>query len=168
MHTRRRNHRELWRTRGFASFLVNLKRNPLWLRRLAFLWILILMLEFFCPVFDCPDENFLPTEPARQVLALDQPQSTDSTDQFSLSNKSKKFKQSINSLSPSSSEDDVQSISKGNSVHCADECLCHAVAIPSLAFKMPDSYVKPTFVAISYSDALTLALPPPFQPPKSA
>lgn len=167
MHRRRRNHRELWRTKGFASFLVNLKRNPLWLRRLAFLWILILMLEFFCPVFDCPDENFLPNETAQQVLAFDQPESPDSTDQLSLSNQSEEFKQSINTLSVSS-EDDAQSISKANSVHCADECLCHAVAIPSLAFKMPDSYVKPTFVAISYSDALTLALPPPFQPPKSA
>lgn len=161
----RNNHRGLWRSKGFGSFLFNLKRNRLWLRRLAFLWIIIVALEFFCPIFDCPDENDFSGANQAQVLVSHKAALTDKSELFSVSDQSGCEDASFSSVS---SSDNTESISKGKAVHCADECLCHATAIPSLAFKLPDNYMKPAFASINYTDALTLALPPPFEPPKQA
>lgn len=161
----RNNHRELWRSKGFGSFLFNLKRNRLWIRRLAFLWIVIVALELFCPILDCPDENDFSGEKSAQVLVSQKSESSDKLELVSIYNQSGCQDSSFKSVF---SSDNTESISKEKVVHCADECPCHATAIPSLAFKLPDHYVKPAFSSITYTDALTLALPPPFEPPKSA
>lgn len=164
----RNNHREIWRSKGFGSFLFNLKRNRLWLRRLAFLWIIVIALEFFCPVFDCPNEYNFSAENLTSASSLFHQNLPKSVESSSFSIKSESLKKAFDSYKMVDSQEEAKSVTNANNVHCADECLCHAVAIPSLAFNISDRFNKPEFVSISDTDEPTLALSPPFQPPKSA
>lgn len=168
MRRSRNNHREIWRSKGFGSFLFNLKRNHLWLRRLASLWIIVIALEFFCPVFDCPDEYNFSAENITLASSVARRNAPESDELSSFSVKSESLKKAFDSDQAAAFDDDSKSVTKENGVHCADECLCHAVAIPSLAFKLPDHFTKPEFVRIYDTDEPTLALSPPFEPPKFA
>jgi hypothetical protein len=168
MRRSRNNHREIWRSKGFGSFLFDLKRNRLWLRRLAFLWIIVVALEFFCPIFDCPDEYNFSAENLTSTSKFLRPNLPQSDLLSSLSIKSESFKKAFDSYKAADSQGDTGHMTTGNSVHCADECLCHAIAIPSLAFNISDRFNKPEFVRIADNDEPTLALSPPFEPPKSA
>lgn len=163
-----KNHREIWRSKGFGSFLFNLKRNRLWLRRLAFLWIVVVALEFFCPVFDCPDEYNFSAENLTSAVFTILPDAPESRELLSFSINSENLKRTFDSYQAFDSEHGAQSVTKGNDVHCSDECLCHAVAIPSLVFNISDRFNKPEFIRISDTDEPTLSLSPPFEPPKSA
>lgn len=137
------------------SFFFYLKRNHLWLRRLAFLWVFVIALEVSCPVIDCENsisELFSPPSSAENINQLDlksenpfisQNKDTDKTTHLELSN-------------------------HNLTVHCADECLCHSAAVINFNFALPKNYIDPDASITKSIGAPTISISPPFHPPKQA
>jgi len=151
MKRQNRNYRK--RRRRFSpivSFIFHLKRNHLWLRRFAFLWIFLIALEIACPILEC--RNLVDFSPNTATVTSD----------FFEPNSSESISQNTND------EQTVASIGQPASDYCRDECLCHVTGIPGLVFDFPSVYSKYTLSLATFKGEPTLANSPPFEPPKTA
>lgn len=128
--------------------IIKRKRN---LRRLSALWLCLVMLELFCPVF-CDEPAFAAkvNSPRTEAAA------------------------SINNSQEKSSETSISGCNhQGSDNHegtvCMDECLCHGVAITGLGpSNFKESFNKGERIAFKYGEPVFNSLPPPFQPPKNS
>lgn len=123
---------------------VKKKRN---LRRLGAMWLFLIVLELFCPVF-CEMQTFA-AEPK-----FPSPEKTFSVDREN-----------------DSTENFVSACNHQNSHHeqitCNDECLCHATAIPNLGIiAHKESVVRSEPIAFNFGEPIFNSLPPPYHPPK--
>jgi len=134
-----------------VSFFFYLKRNHLWLRRFAFLWLFLIAIELACPILECP--NFEDFNSA----------ATTATTNFYESNSAK-------SILQKNSDDEQLVTVKGNTApeDCNDECLCHVTAIVGIVFEFPGDYPEYSFVKNIYTNEPTVTISPPSQPPKNA
>lgn len=120
------------------------KRN---LRRLSAMWLFLIVLEMFCPVF-CE----MPTFAAELDFS--------STETVSLIDRK-----------DDSTENSVTVCNHENNHHeqivCHDECLCHATAIPNLGVIVrQESKVRNEPIAFNFGEPVFNSLPPPDHPPK--
>ena len=123
---------------------VKKKRN---LRRLSAMWLFLIALELFCPVF-CETQTFA-SEPN-----LPSPQTAFSIDRRD-----------------AAAENFVAACDHRNShpeqTVCNDECLCHATAIPNLSIITPkESVIRSEPIAFNFGEPIFNSLPPPYHPPK--
>jgi len=128
--------------------IIKRRRN---LRRLSVVWLFLLTIELFCPAF-CDDSDFRTENypPKSQITA---------------SIESEKAESSETSVSIC----DNQNSGDHNKTVCNDECLCHAVAIPSLnTVDLKNSVVHSEKIAVHLSQPIFNSLPPPFLPPKNS
>jgi len=126
--------------------IIKRKRN---LRRQSALWLCLVMLELFCPVF-CDEPAFAAQINSTKIEAA-----------ASINNRQEKSSETFISGC------DHQGSGNHEGTVCTDECLCHAVAITGLcpsSFK--DSFNKGERIAFKYGEPVFNSLPPPFQPPK--
>lgn len=126
--------------------LIKRKRN---LRRMSVAWLFLLALELFCPVF-CDEPAFAAEHksPQAEINMLVEGEK-DSPDV------------SVSAAAFESTDD--------GEAFCDDECLCHAVAIPSLnGINVKEFYSRSEAIRISYGKPLFNSLPPPYQPPKNS
>lgn len=151
---RNKHYKPALRRTRIGSFIFNLKRNRLWLRRLASVWLFLIIFEVACPVLDCQTAVDLEPTAAASVSIYNGFNVSDATQPETVLSLSVGDEKSFDTMTGSAD------------AHCTDECLCHVTAIPNLAFNFPGNYIKPAFSPVEYKDALTLSLPPPFQPPK--
>jgi len=120
------------------------------LRRLAALWLFLLVIEFFCPVFG-DEESII-------VAGLNDSQCA------------------VVSAIKENDKNAGISITAGDPDHhnheqsvCHDECLCHATAIPSVnIITLKQSVTGSQSIAFRYGNPVFNSLPPPFQPPKNS
>ena len=110
------------------------------LRRMTFLWLMLVFCEMFCPVF-CDDySNLSEVGNSLQVVVEQVSQS---------------------SISVNESQTDNQ-----KSV-CNDECLCHATPLPMIAFAFPKfSDFNSESTLFIFKEPITQTLSPPIQPPQ--
>ncbi|HXG84574.1 MAG TPA: hypothetical protein VNI84_11155 [Pyrinomonadaceae bacterium] len=151
---RNKHYKPAWQRTRIGSFIFNLKRNRLWLHRLASVWLFLIVFEVACPILDC--QTAVDLEPAERA-------------NISIYNGYNAWDASQPEAALTQSAGDEKSsgtMTGSAAAHCTDECLCHVTAIPSLAFNFPGNYIQPSIAAVGYNDAPTLSLPPPFQPPK--
>ena len=149
-----RQHKKFGKRRRLSrvvSFLFHFKRNHVWLRRLAFLWLFLVVVEIACPVLECQD-----------LTEINSPQIT-ATVKFYEPNSSKM----VSLLSPS---DNSAFAVKDSSApeHCNDECLCHVTATLNLHFDIPKVHNDYSLPIISYDNQPEISISPPIQPPKNA
>lgn len=122
------------------------KRN---LRRLSAIWLCLVLIELFCPVF-CDEPTF---------AATNSPQTTVN---YSISSD----EENISCASISGS--DHQNSSEEKTV-CNDECLCHATAVPVLnVISLKESIAHEERIAFGYGEPVFNSLPPPYLPPKNS
>ncbi|HRH45197.1 MAG TPA: cytochrome C oxidase subunit IV family protein [Pyrinomonadaceae bacterium] len=144
-----RNYNQRRKLSPIVSFFFHLKRNHLWLRRFAFLWLFLIALEISCPILECQDlEDFSSPEITATVNFVEFNSSESATKQHT----------------------NDESITAVNSPleHCGDECLCHVTAILGLNFDFPKVNIEYSPVLISYNKQPIVSLSPPIQPPKRA
>jgi hypothetical protein len=126
--------------------IIRRKRN---LRRLAVLWVFLLVIELFCPVLG-DEQAFaaeIPTPKTRITTAVDK---SDESSQTSL---------------------DVcrEQDRHHEQTSCNDECLCHATAIPSInIISFNETVSRNESIPFRYGNPVFNSLPPPFQPPKNS
>lgn len=150
MKRQNRHYRKRRRFPPIVSFIFHLKRNHLWLRRFAFLWIFLIALEIACPILECRN----PVDFRLSTATV--------TSNFLTPNSSESISQNTND------EQTTINIEKSASDHCSDECLCHITAIPGLVFDFPRVYNKYIVSITTFKGEPTLANSPPFEPPKTA
>ena len=151
---RNKHYKPAWRRTRIGSFIFNLKRNRLWLHRLASVWLFLIVFEVACPILDCQTAVDLePAEAANISIYNGYNASIESQPEAVL-------------IQSAGDEKSFDTMTGSADAHCTDECLCHVTAIPNLAFNFPGDYIKPAFSRVEHKDAPTLSLPPPFQPPK--
>lgn len=150
-----KKYRENWRRTRIGSFIFNLKRNRLWLRRFAFVWMFLIVFEIACPILECRDSNELLSDSGMNVSSCREIKDSVDADSSAL-------------LAGSGDLKEATHLESSPASHCTDECLCHATSVPNLAFNFPATHVKTRYSALRSKDAPTLSLPPPFQPPKTA
>lgn len=134
-----------------VSFFFHLKRNHLWLRRFAFLWLFLIALEISCPILECQDlEDFSSPEIFASV-------------NFVQSNPSESVSKNL------TNDDSISAVNESSPFeHCGDECLCHVTAILGLNFELPKINIEYSQLLISYDKQPIVSLSPPIQPPKRA
>ncbi len=146
----RKNYGKRKRLSRLVSFFFFLKRNHLWLRRFAFLWLLIIVLEIACPLAECKDLTDLDSH---QTVSAAEYSEKKSTESVSILNSD------INSFSH---------IEENNAEHCKDECLCHVSAILGLKSDLTKIYNKYSPLVASYQIEPIVSISPPSEPPKTA
>lgn len=114
-------------------------------RRFVALWFCLVAIELFCPAL-C-EQTFAETSNFSQAEL----------------NISTKTKSGTSETSLSSCDDQGE---HGQSVVCNDECLCHAIAIPSVAIRMDPLSVQRERIAVRFHETAFNSLPPPYLPPK--
>lgn len=118
------------------------------LRRLSALWLLLIVIELFCPAL-CEASDFT------------------SNDYLPLATASQSDKQQTEASSSYVAACEHQNQSHGQQLVCHDECLCHATAIPNLGIiSRKDELIKRTAIPFNFSNPLLNFLPPPDNPPK--
>lgn len=127
--------------------IIRKKRN---LRRLSALWLCLVMLELFCPVF-CDEPSF--------AAQINSPKAEATST----------VKDSSESSRTSISGCDHQNSGSHEQTVCNDECLCHAVAMTGFAAAdLKDPSSESARIALRYGNPVFNSLPPPFQPPKNS
>lgn len=116
-------------------------------RRFVAFWICLVAIELLCPVLCTPSDS--------AALA-----SNFSTADIVVSNNGKSGSTTA-SLSACDHEGE-----KDESANCVDECLCHAVAIPVMAFDDRSVDFVSDRITGQYKTAASTSLPPPYLPPK--
>lgn len=115
-------------------------------RRFAVLWLCLVGIELFCPVF-CDEPAAVAANssfPEPEIIAQVRESSDPTTS-------------SIESASVSADD---------QSTTCNDECLCHAAAIPCVVIGTKPSSLRSEPMIIGYANAFSSSLPPPYLPPK--
>ena len=126
--------------------IVKKKKN---LRRLSVVWLFLVTVELFCPVFCetrafAAEPNIPPTE---KKLSLE-----------------RKAGSPDDSATVTASDD--LSRTRNNQIVC-DDCLCHATAIPSINRVAPkEPFFCSERIAFHFGEPLFNSLPPPYHPPK--
>lgn len=121
------------------------KRN---LRRLSAVWLCLVIIELFCPIF-CDEPTF---------AATSSPQTTINYSIAETENTSNAF------LSGCDHENTGE-----EGTLCNDECLCHATATLSLNITgIKESFTHGERIAFSYGEPVFNSLPPPYLPPKNS
>ena len=119
------------------------------LRRLSVVWLFLVIIELFCPVF-CDEPTFaanLNTEQAAVNYSIEKSEDN-----------------SQNSISAY----DQQNFGE-EKANCNDECLCHAMAVLSLNIvNLKDSFITREDIDFSYGEPVFNSLPPPYLPPKNS
>lgn len=115
-------------------------------RRFVGLWLCLVAIELFCPIF-CD-------EPAAFAANL-RSSETEISSEFRAS-----FDAVRASIEQSTASADDQS------AYCNDECLCHAAAIPCVVVGTKPSAIRSEPMTIGYANAYSSSLPPPYLPPK--
>lgn len=133
------------------SFFFHLKRNHLWLRRFAWLGLLLIAFEVSCPILECQS-----TEGIRQEVAA-------VSSEF-LENKSPVIIAQQTIGDPTS----VLKLDESSKNHCSDECLCHVGGVINMSFDLPKYYNKPVNSMVEPKATPTITLSPLFEPPKQA
>ena len=151
---RNRHYKSAWRRTKIGSFIFNLKRNRLWLHRLASVWLFLIIFEIACPILDCQTAADLEPMDAASISIYNGYSSLEASQPEAA------FTQTAGG------EKSFDTVTGVAAAHCTDECLCHVTAIPGLAFNFPGNYIQPSISAVNYNDAPIQSLPPPFQPPK--
>ena len=126
---------------GFHNF-----RRRFSKRRLAAVWLCLVAMELFCPVF-CD-------EPAAAAANLNLPDIEVSS----------QIRASADSTGHSIGQSYLQPIDQ--SQPCNDECLCHAAPIPCVIVGPKPGAHRSEPSLIGYANAFSSALPPPYLPPK--
>lgn len=145
------------------SFFLNRlkqKHHPLLFRRLAFLWIFLIIVEIGCPIFEC--QSFaaeLPIDNSKIISTIVLNDFSESSNTFS----EVKLKSQDNSTTA-----DDYSIADHQSLNedCNDECLCHTTPINILAFIIPKYFQHSLVTSIKLKFQPSSDLPPPYQPPQ--
>ena len=119
------------------------------LRRLSVVWLLLIAIEFLCPVFcEARPLTVVPDFPTT-VANLTIGQKVDAADDSSFA-------------VYNDSTHDPQ-----NQTVCNDECICHAVAIPGTNFVMPkEPLVRSGRMAFHFDEPIFNSLAPLYHPPK--
>jgi len=126
--------------------VIKRRRN---LRRLSVVWLSLVIIELFCPVF-CDDNTFAAEINSQQT-----------TVSYSIEKKEDSSQHSI-------SADDHQN-SDEEQANCNDECLCHAMVVLSLNIvTLKDSFIAGEHIDFSYGEPVFNSLPPPYLPPKNS
>ncbi|HQU81811.1 MAG TPA: hypothetical protein PKY59_01715 [Pyrinomonadaceae bacterium] len=119
------------------------------LRRLSAVWLFLVIIELFCPVF-CDEPTFAATSNPSQTTVNRSIEETEDNSETSITD-----------------YDHQNSDEKGN--FCNDECLCHAMVVMSLNFvNIKDSLITGERMAFSYGEPLFNSLSPPYIPPKNS
>lgn len=124
--------------------LIKKKRN---LRHLSAMWLFLIVLELFCPVF-CEQQTFAaePNFPSAETA--------------------------YSTYRRDGSAANFVSVCEHQNIHheqvvCDEECLCHATAIPNLSIIVrKESVVRNEPIAFNFGEPVFNSLPPPFHPPK--
>ena len=115
-------------------------------RRLSVLWVFLIALELFCPVF-CDEPAFA----AEQKSPLSFVQTVSENDTMT-------NEESATISGYQATQDEGI---------CTDECLCHATAIPGISFPLPEkSFFRSEPIAFLIAAPYTNSLSPPHLPPK--
>lgn len=115
-------------------------------KRLAVLWVGLVAIELFCPALCEIGPTGAPL-PGQSVASA-----------ATLADKSEEGRTSI-----SNCENDGDQEPVGD---CNDECLCHAVAIPSIVGDVASSPIDRTSIPLKNGFPIFNSLPPPYIPPK--
>ncbi|MEW6361492.1 MAG: hypothetical protein AB1477_05150 [Acidobacteriota bacterium] len=119
------------------------------MRRLSAVWLSLVLIELFCPVF-CDEPTFAAT--------LNTPQTTVNRSIEETEDNSRTFLSGC----------DHQNSNEEGTV-CNDECLCHAMAAMSLNIvTLKDSFTTGEQIDFSYGEPVFNSLPPPYHPPKNS
>ncbi len=119
------------------------------LRRLSAVWLALVLIELFCPVF-CDEPSFAAKAIASQPTV---------------------------NRSIEKAEDDSQTFIEGcdhqneneEGNYCNDECLCHATAAMSLnVVPLKDFLTAAERIDFSYGEPVFNSLSPPYHPPKNS
>ena len=126
--------------------ILKLIRRKIVRKRVAVLWLGLVAIELFCPALCEVGTNAAP--PANQSTAS----VTITVDERD---------ESRTSISNCENESDHEAPGT-----CNDECLCHAVAIPSVASDVTSSSIERTTIPLKNGFSIFNSLPPPYLPPK--
>lgn len=133
------------KNKSFFLHRLKSKHHPLLFRRLAFLWIFLIILEIGCPLLECRDfagDLTVNNSTVSSTIVL--------TD--------------VSALSESSAGADTDH--RSQTEDCNDECLCHITPVKALVFEMPKYALHTSVSPISLKFQPSSDLPPPYQPPQ--
>lgn len=118
-------------------------------RRLSVVWLALVMIELFCPVF-CDEPTFAATLNTPQTPVNRAIEKTEDNTQNLIM------------------DCDHQNSDEEGTV-CNDECLCHAMVVMNLNFvNLKNSVSHGERMAFGYGEPLFNSLPPPYLPPKNS
>ena len=115
------------------------------LRRIAAVSLFLIAIELLCPAL-CGDRTFAEIADPGHTISHSK---TDNRETITT-----KF------VTPSGDRED------GSGPFCNDECLCHAVAIPTFLHHLETATVRRDRSAVSYTHAIFSSPSPPYIPPK--
>ena len=127
--------------------ILKLIRRKIVRKRVAVLWLGLVAIELFCPALCEIGTNAAPPPPSQSTVSVIIPADGRDDDRTAISN----------------CENDGDHETSGD---CNDECLCHAVAIPSIAGDVASSSIERTVISLKYGFPIFNSLPPPYLPPK--
>ena len=118
-------------------------------RLLGVLWVFLIAIELFCPVF-CDEPSFAAEQNSQAAIV----QKLSASEDVAIS-------ESSDSISDEGAAQD-QPV-------CNDECLCHATAVPGISVgSLKEVHFRGERIAFLTSETITTSLSPPHQPPKIA
>ena len=126
--------------------ILKLIRRKIVKKRVAVLWLGLVAIELFCPALCEIGTNAAP--PPSQLTAS-VAIAIDGRDE--------------SGTAISNCDNDGEHETPGD---CNDECLCHAVAIPSVASDVTSSSIERTTIPLKNGFSIFNSLPPPYLPPK--
>lgn len=115
-------------------------------RRFVALWLCLVAIELFCPAL-CGEQTYAATSKFPQTEI-----------RCTTITKSDASEMSLSSCNNQGEHDQL--------TVCNDECLCHATAIPGLAFSMESVSVQTDRISLLFAESIFSSLPPPYLPPK--
>lgn len=115
-------------------------------RRLIGLWLCLVAVELFCPIFCAERVAFGANSRAAETEISSQSLATSNTEVTSI--------------------DQYAAQADDHGTSCGDDCLCHAAAIPCIAIDTEPTALRSEHMTIGYANAFSNSLPPPYLPPK--
>ncbi|MCW5949430.1 MAG: hypothetical protein KIT41_08060 [Pyrinomonadaceae bacterium] len=126
--------------------ILKLVRRKIVRKRVAVLWLGLVAIELFCPAL-CETGTNAATPPSRSTASTSIV--IDGQDELRTA------------ISGCENDGDHEPVGD-----CDDECLCHAVAIPSTAGDVRSSLIERTAISLKSNFPIFNSLPPPYIPPK--
>ena len=127
--------------------ILKLIRRKIIRKRVAVLWLGLVAIELFCPALCEIGTNAAPPPPSQSTVSV--AIAVEQSDE--------------RAAAITNCETDGDHETSGD---CNDECLCHAVAIPSIAGDVTSSSIERTAIPLKYGFPIFNSLPPPYLPPK--